>query len=331
MRKGRTLLRSMGIAVALLLAAALASAGDPPQATAPAPSPTAGLPEPAHPSAGVALYRDVEYGRIDDRPLLLDLYLPQKSRAPVPAVVWVHGGGWAGGTKHPTPAAPLVSSGYAVASVAYRLSGEAKWPAQIEDCKAAVRWLRARSKDLGIHPGRIGAWGGSAGGHLVALMGTAGDAKDLEGAAGNAAQSSRVQAVCDFFGPTDFLRFDGHGSKLIMGAPDSLIAQLLGGPLARNKEKAAQANPVAYVTKDDPPFLIMHGDKDDIVPLDQSEVFHAALKKARVSSELVVMPGAGHGFAGPQVMKRVTEFFDQHLKKAPAAKIDVPVATDGSR
>jgi acetyl esterase/lipase len=269
---------------------------------------------------GVKAMRDLEYAKVGSKSLLLDLYVPEKADAPLPLIVWVHGGAWRAGDKANCPAKGQLKRGYAVASINYRLSQEAIFPAQIHDCKAAIRWLRAHAKENNLDPKRIGVWGSSAGGHLVALMGTSGDVKELEGDEGNLDQSSRVQAVCDWFGPTDFLQMAAHmlpDAKMPHDTADSPESKLVGGPIQENKEKVAKANPITYVSKDDPPFLIMHGDKDPLVPHHQSEILTEALKKAGVEVTFKTVEGAGHGFGGPEVMKLVEEFFDKHLK-APA-------------
>jgi acetyl esterase/lipase len=265
---------------------------------------------------GSRLSKDVEHTRIGKRSVTLDLYRPpEKVAPPYPTVVWVHGGGWVGGANEPCPLVGMTTSGYAVASVEYRLATEAPFPAQIEDCKAAVRWLRANASAYGLDPERIGAAGASAGGHLVALLGTAGDAKDLEGKGHHRGVSSRVACVCDYFGPTDLLQFDGHGSTIVAAAPGSIVEKLLGGPLAKKRDLAVQANPITHVTKDDPPFLILHGDADRIVPLHQSRLLHAALEKAGVPSEFRVQAGAGHGWNDPATNAAVLRFFDERLAK----------------
>src|SRR5260221_4919549 len=155
----------------------------------------------------------------------------------------------------------MLDQGYAVASLNYRLSGEALFPAQIEDCKAAVRWLRAHAKEYSLDPEHFGAWGSSAGGHLVALLGPSGDVKEFEKGP-HLDQSSRVQAVCDYFGPTDFLQMDAHAipdARLKHDLPNSPESRLIGGPIQENKDKVAKVNPITYVTPDDPPVLIVHG------------------------------------------------------------------------
>ena len=263
---------------------------------------------------GTKVLRNLEYVQGGHERQKLDLYVPEKADGPLPVIVWVHGGGWMGGSKEGGgPALPFVGKGYAVAAINYRLSQHAKFPAQIEDCKAAIRWLRANAKTYNLAPDHIGVWGASAGGHLVALLGTSGDVKELEGKEGNTDQSSRVQAVVDWFGPTDLTKMGGSHDQ-----PNSPEARLLGGPVQENKEKAARANPITYVAKDNPPFLILHGDKDPTVPFSQSELLADALKKAGVEVTLQPVKGAGHGgreFSSAENLKLIEEFLDRHLKQ----------------
>lgn len=287
-------------------------------------------PRPAHPPpklpAGVKMIPNIEYAAPDGYSLLLDLYLPEQVEGRLPVVVWIHGGGWEAGSRHDQIAVPIAAHGYAVASIDYRLSQVAKFPAQIEDCKAAIRWLRAHARAYSLDPNHIGVWGASAGGHLVALLGTSGDVKELEGNEGNLDQSSRVQAVCDWFGPTDFLKINEQAKKGLVkpqiqhDSPSSPEAHLLGGPIQENKEKAKAANPITYASKDDPPFLIMHGDHDPLVPLAQSQMLRDALAREGVPVTLVVIPNAGHGFGGPRIVKQVLKFFDTCLKPASATQ-----------
>jgi acetyl esterase/lipase len=273
-------------------------------------------PRPADP-ANVTVLRDLEYVPGGHERQRLDLYLPKEAdpSGKTPLIVWIHGGAWLGGSKERPPALRFVDKGYAVASINYRLSQHAIFPAQIEDCKAAIRWLRANAGKYGYDPDRIGVWGASAGGHLVALLGTTGDLKELE-VGPNAGVSSRVQAVCDFFGPTDFTRMSNFPSTMAHDAADSPESKLLGGPIQENKDKARRANPITYVTKDDPPFLIVHGDKDPLVPHNQSEILYDALKKAGVEATLYTVQGGGHGgFQDLQVDILVMQFFQKHLRK----------------
>jgi len=268
----------------------------------------------------VRAHRDIEYARVDGKPLRLDVYVPEAADGPLPVIVWIHGGGWQAGSKERCPALPLSARGYAVVSINYRLTGEAPFPAQIHDCKAAIRWVRAHAKEYGFDPDRVGAWGSSAGGHLVALLGTSGGVRELEGdVGGNLDRSSRVQAVCDCCGPASFREEDFPGlSDKAAGDGPQAVQKLLGGPLRENRAKARMASPVEHVTKDDPPFLIVHGDKDPLVPLRQSTILAAALKKAGVEVTLHVVPGGGHGVLGPETLKMAAEFFDRHLKSKTA-------------
>ena len=279
---------------------------------------------------GVELIRDIIYAKAGEIPLMLDIYVPKGTKDPLPLIVFTHGGGWAVGDKYPCWAVGIVPRGYVVASINFRLTDKAAWPAQIHDCKAAVRFLRANSEKYHIDPKRIGAWGTSSGGHLAAMLGTSGDVKELEGDLGNPEQSSRVQAACDFFGPTDLTVLSDDDFKAdefakLTGKPisefealGSLEVRLLGGRISENMEKAAQASPITYVTKDDPPFLIMHGEMDRMVPLNQSERLEKALKEAGVEAKLIVVKGERHGFLNvekrEQAFEIAYEFFDKHLK-----------------
>lgn len=259
---------------------------------------------------------DVVYGKVGTRELHLDIVIPKDGTdKPHPCVVWVHGGGWSAGSHKQNRAAWLAGKGYVAASVEYRLTGEATFPAQITDCKAAVRYLRAHAKDYGIDPKRIGAWGSSAGGHLVALLGTTAGVKELEGDAGNPGVSSAVQAVCDFFGPTN-LAIDKWAD------PPAAVTALLGGSPKDKPELAKLASPVKFVDPKDPPFLIVHGEQDKTVPIAQSEQLYEALKKAGVDVTFVRIKNAGHGFTpagiGPsldEINAQVLAFFDKHLRK----------------
>jgi acetyl esterase/lipase len=266
---------------------------------------------------GTKILKDIEYGPHERNKL--DLYVP-KADGPLPLVIWIHGGAWRAGSKDGAgPALRLLDRGYAVASINYRLSQHAQFPAQIEDCKAAVRWLRANAKKHNLDADHFGVWGSSAGGHLVALLGTSGDVKDLEGDGGNPGVSSRVQAVCDWFGPTDFSKMVEQaipGTKIDRTTANCPEAQLIGGRLADHPDRVKRANPITYASKDDPPFLIVHGDQDTTVPVGQSRILHDALKAAGVEATLIVVPGAGHGngIGTPETNRQVEGFFDKHLK-----------------
>jgi acetyl esterase/lipase len=260
------------------------------------------------------MLRDLEYGHAGRTAMRLDLYLPEKKDALLPLIIWVHGGAWRGGSKdNPGPALQFTGEGYAVAQVGYRLSGDAIFPAQIFDCKAAVRWLRANAKQYRLDSNRFAAWGGSAGGHLVALLGTTGGVKELEGDVNQLQTSSRVQAVIDWFGPTDFLQITNVSHNSEFNAVDAPVTELLGGTVAEKTQLAAQASPITFVTKDAPPFLIIHGDQDQTVPIKQSQLFYNALKKAGVDATFIPVKGAGHGALGPAAIEPVREFLHRTL------------------
>ena len=264
---------------------------------------------------GTVVQRNVPYVTNGHARQVLDLYVP-KSEKSVPVIIWVHGGAWMGGSKErPVPLA-FVAEGYAVASVGYRLSQHAIFPAQIEDCKAAVRWLRAHAKEYNLDPNHFAAWGESAGGHLVALLGTTGNVKAFD-VGENPGFSSRVHAVVDCFGPTDFLQMDAHRlpTGQVHDTADSPESKLIGGPIQENKDKVAKANPITYATKDDPPFLIIHGDADPLVPHHQSELLDAALKNAGVPVTFYTVKSGGHGnFRDPNVPILIKDFITKQLK-----------------
>lgn len=308
MRWGRLLVTG----VAVLSQAAAAEEPSPPAAKSKGTAP-----------AGVAVERDIEYGKGGDVSLRLDLYRPDpRPEGLLPAVVWIHGGGWRGGDKgqRTDSLERLARRGYAVAGVNYRLSGVAPFPAAIEDCKCAVRWMRARAADTGVDPDRIGAWGASAGGHLALLLGCADDKAGLEGAGGHEGVSSRIRAVCSWFGPTDFTK--GH-REFERGGGGSVLA-FLGGTPGEKPDAYRLASPVTHISKDAPPILLMHGDRDATVPFSQSEVMHLKLKEAGVESTLFRVKNGGHGFqsvggekaepAMPEILEATFGFFDKHLK-----------------
>jgi acetyl esterase/lipase len=249
--------------------------------------------------AGTRVLKDLAYVEDGHERQKLDLYLPATGTH-WPLVVSIHGGAFRMGSKDGEPtrtAGAFVAKGFAVAAINYRLSQHAIWPAQIEDGKTAVRWLRANAARYGYDPARVASYGGSAGGHLAAMLGTTGDVKALDVGA-NLGQPSRVQAVVDFFGPTDFLQMDAHrlnAEAMVHDTPDSPESQLVGGAIRDNPDRVARANPITYVTADDPPFLIVHGDADLLVPHHQSVLLDAALRKAGVRVQLVTIEGGLHG------------------------------------
>lgn len=264
---------------------------------------------------GTIVHRDIPYVTNGHERQKLDLYLP-KSEKKLPVIIWIHGGAWLAGSKDYFVPLEYLADGYAMASINYRLSQHAIFPAQIQDCKAAVRWLRANAQKYSLDPNCFGAWGPSAGGHLAAMLGTTGDVNTFD-VGEHLSVSSRIQAAVDYFGPTDFLQMDEHRTPddMIHNEPKSPESQLIGGDIRDNLEKVARANPITYVTKDDPPFLIVHGDSDPLVPHHQSELLETALRKAGVPVSFHTVKGAGHGgFNDPNVPKLTREFFARHLK-----------------
>lgn len=260
--------------------------------------------------------RDVEYARPDGNPVRLDVYPAEDQGGPAPAVIWLHGGGWSAGNKADTSAQWLTKFGYTLVSVQYRLTNRAKWPAQIYDCKAAVRFLRANAKTYNIDPSRIGVMGHSAGGHLASLLGTSGGVKELEGDLGNAAWSSRVQAAVNFAGPTDLAAWHETGVGHAADAPHSVLSELLGGPFTKNRDKAAAASPTTYVSRDDPPALLIFGERDGDVHVSQGELLAKKLKDAGAEVEFEPVIGADHGQPAGRldINQKVLHFFELNLK-----------------
>ena len=257
----------------------------------------------------------------------LMVYQPAEASAEesFPIVVWIHGGGWMRGDHrrmNQMLSALIESDRYVVASIGYRLSDEALWPAQIHDCKAAIKWLKSNADVIRGDSTRIGVIGASAGGHLASMLGTSGGDRTMSGTLGvHLRVDDRVQCVVDLFGPTDLLQMDNQANtdaRLKHDAPDSPESRLLGGPLQSLPELAKSANPITYVTRDDPPFLIIHGTEDDVVPHQQSVMLKESLDDAGIESTLISIAGGGHG--GPKfedIELKVLSFLDQHLHRIP--------------
>jgi acetyl esterase/lipase len=258
---------------------------------------------------------DQSYAGNDNPKQQVDLYLPKKrnSDKPLPVVALIHGGGWVNGDRIGYAAAAIQfarTGDSAAVTVGYRLTKEAKWPAQVYDCKAAIRWIRAHAKEFNLDQDKIAVMGSSAGGHLSSLLGTSGDVKELEGDLGPHTRfSSRVQCVVNLCGPEDFtkaLMFDQEGKPILK---DDAVIGLLGGNYEEKHAEAVAASPVSYVSKDDPPFITFHGTKDMRVAYLHAEAIHAALGKAGVPSLRVPITDGGHGSVShPEVVKRGREF-----------------------
>lgn len=271
------------------------------------------------PAATVQTLPSVEVGRGGDSNIVATVFLPKAaSEKPRPAIVFIHGGGWNSGQSYNTFGAWLAERGYVVASIGYRLSTVAKWPAQIEDCKLGVRWLRANAAKYGVNPDRIGTFGTSAGAHLVACLGTMQDLPELEGKGGFEGVSSRVQAVAAFCPPTVLPGKWGFSGRAEM---------LLGGTQEEKPELWKQASPALWVKPGTPPFFIAHGKDDTVVPIVQAERLVSALEQSGNSVVFVPILNAGHDFflnaSTPEsimepnhevVMTRLLTFFDKHLK-----------------
>ncbi len=257
---------------------------------------------------------DVRFAAVDGIALRLNIRRPELlPAAPMPIVIYIHGGGWMDNDRTTDRSPFLDGCGFLTASIDYRLSHQAIFPAQLYDAKAAVRWLRAHAAEYHADGSRIGVWGHSSGAHLAALLGATGDLADLEGNVGPVGPSSRVQAVAGISTPTDFTRMgDWHD------APDSPEAQLIGGPIPERPEAARQASPVTYARAGLPPFLLIFGDQDEIVPPAQSRLLTDALRTAGAEAELISMPGSGHNFDAsdpnlPEANGHVRAFFLEHL------------------
>lgn len=259
---------------------------------------------------------DIEYAKAGNHALLLDLYLPQ-TKADPPLLVWIHGGAWRAGSKSNMPLLQLVKNGFAIASVDYRLSPVAKFPAQIHDIKAAIRFLRGSASKYGYNAQKIGILGSSAGGHLVALMGVTNGHSQLEGNLGNFDQeSSRVEAIVDYYGPTNFMTILTQSTPHGLSVRVPALQLLLGDDPTNKPILARLASPVFHVDANDPPLLIIHGDQDPQVPINQSHELHGVYKKNKRNVSFEVIHGGAHG--GPEFydadrIKLVDDFLRKHL------------------
>ena len=256
---------------------------------------------------------DVEYGAGGGEKLLMDLAIPKGASVPLPGIVFIHGGGWQGGNRkaYSKEIENFASRGYVVATISYRLAPKHQFPAQVEDCKCAIRYLRAHADELNLDLERVGAIGHSAGAHLSMMMGTMDKSDGLEGEGGWQDQSSKVQAVVAFFGPTD----------LTDEYPDSssgIVAKFIGGPRSEKMDQYRKASPITYVDSDDAPTLIFHGTKDHLVPHDQAVQMANALSESGVPGRIELMLGMPHGWGGAEAertRRASLEFFDSVLKK----------------
>ncbi|MEM9478031.1 MAG: alpha/beta hydrolase [Verrucomicrobiota bacterium] len=259
---------------------------------------------------------DIQFAEVNGHSLKLDLTVPDDVANP-PLVIYIHGGGWQKGSYKRNHLSVLPEHGFAVASIGYRLTDVASFPAQIHDCKGAVRWLRANAEKYGYNAEKIGVVGTSAGGHLALLLGTSGDLKPLEGTVGgNADQSSRVQAIINYYGPSDFLlRSKTQPAKT--ENPAGSVYKLLGGKASENPTMAKLASGAWHVTEDDPPLLNIHGKKDKTVLFDQAERIKEVYEAAELPLEFIAPEDSGHGgkeFFSGELLEKVVAFLRKNLK-----------------
>jgi acetyl esterase/lipase len=273
------------------------------------------LPEPVE-SDKFTLASAISYAEVDGFDLKLDLYMPNDVVQP-PLLVWVHGGAWQRGSRADVNTTALVEQGFAMASVDFRNSGDAIFPAQIHDIKAAIRFLRASASAYGYDATRIGILGRSSGGHLTALVGVSNGHAELEGQVGeHLDQSSNVQVVVSYFGASNLNSILGQSTEYGRGMRAPAIEQLLGGSVEGRTELASLASPIAHVDRADPPLLLLHGDQDPQMPINQSHELHGSYKHLGLPVHFEVVHGAAHGgdafFDAPRTAI-VSSFLREHL------------------
>ena len=270
-------------------------------------------PSPPSDEPQIEFREDVQYGTGGQESLLLNLARPEQLDKPVPGVVFIHGGGWSGGNKESFDgfARQAAARGYVAVTIDYRLAPKHVFPAQVEDCKCAIRWMRAHAEELKVDPERIGVVGASAGAHLAMMLGAMDSDDGLEGDGGWAMHSSKVQAVVSFAGPTD-LTVD------LPQAADRILFDFIGGTLDAEGDMYREASPVTYVNRRDAPMLLFHGTMDPLVPYDQAFLMINALTKAGVRGRVELILGAGHGWGGDELEaseQAMWTFLDKWLKK----------------
>jgi len=276
--------------------------------------------------AGVQVVSNIVYSETAQGDLLLDLYLPTEGSAePLPVVLFFYGGAFEMGNKHQLALYginTLPLDGFAVVSIDYRLSEQAIFPAQLNDAQNALRWIHAHAGEYNLNASKVGVLGMSAGGMLAALVGTGAEVVAASGVEEGQLTPPPVQAVVDYYGPSDFMQGDEHAAEGVepnWAAADSWPSRYIGGAIVAHSERVAATNPITYVSADDPPFLIIHGDQDSIVPFHQSELLYAALQQAGVDAELYAVTGGDHArggeFGTPELHRKTVEFLQQHLQQ----------------
>jgi len=260
---------------------------------------------------------DIEYATVADTALRLDLYLPEGA-ASAPLLVFVHGGGWEAGSKAGMPLGALVERGYAVASLDFRPASQAPFPGQVHEIKAAVRFLRGSAKQYGYDAGRIGILGVSSGGHLAAMVGTTNGDAELEGTLGeHDGQSSAVQAIVSYFGAANLTTILAQSTPFGLRVREPALMRLLGSLPKDNEALAREASPVSYVDARDPPLLLLHGDQDPQMPINQSHELEGAYERQGLAAGFIVVHGAAHGgdaFFAPDNLEHVAAFLNEHLR-----------------
>ena len=259
--------------------------------------------------------KDIKYASTPQKELFLDLYMSEKVQNP-PLLVWVHGGAWSAGSKE-NPPMELLAYGFAMASIEYRLSGEAPFPAQIHDIKAAIRFLRGNAKKYGFDENKIILWGSSAGGHLAALAGVSDGNEALEGNLGAYTKvSSKVRVILDYFGASNLTTILKQSTPYGLNMRTPALTKLYGKPIEEAGEEAKLASPVFYVDRTDPPMFICHGDQDPQMPINQSIELFGKYKEAGLKVEIEFLQGAGHGgkqFSSPVLVMKVLKFLKNNL------------------
>lgn len=265
--------------------------------------------------------KDIQYASGTSPATTLDLHLPSNAPLPLPVVLLIHGGAFRGGSKESATGFFLAKHGYALASINYQLAREAKFPAQLHQAKAAVRFLRATAGKYGLDAARIAAMGSSAGALFANLLGVTSGHREWEGRVGEVEESSAVTAVVDLWGPSDLLTLQQDAlndpnirPKMPHGVAGSPEADLLGQTVAQNPELARSASPITYVSAQTCPFLLLHGDHDPLIPVKQSYRFFSALKDAGAEANLFIAAGYGHGVRSPESEAMMAAFLDRHLK-----------------
>lgn len=269
-------------------------------------------------SKDIVVRSDIPFAEVQNQKLLLDLYLPRDAKNP-PLIVWVHGGAWRSGSRSPMPLEDLVKHGYAIASIDYRLTPVARFPAQVQDIKAAIRFLRANSGQLGVRVDRIAIAGASAGGHLAALVGVSNAHGELEGRVGEFLdQSSDVQAIVSLFGASNLQTILSQSTPHGLGVRIPALQLLLGGQPEDKPDLARLASPVVHVDSKDPPLLLIHGDQDPQMPINQSHELQGAYRTLGLTVQFEVIHGGAHGgkaFYDETRIALIRKFLDVHLAR----------------